>query len=82
MKILLNTDYNISGSEEMRETLKAVIKDAFNRFSEHITSLEVKFRDESSYQYSKNDSVLEARLKGMQPLAVTSHKSPFNRYMP
>jgi hypothetical protein len=79
MKILLNTDYNISGSEEMRETLKDVIKDAFNRFSEHITSLEVKFRDESSYQYSKNDSVLEA-LKGMQPLAVTSHK-PFNRYM-
>jgi hypothetical protein len=39
----------------MRETLKDVIKDAFNRFSEHITSLEVKFRDESSYQYSKND---------------------------
>jgi hypothetical protein len=28
MKILLNTDYNISGSEEMRETLKDVIKDA------------------------------------------------------
>jgi hypothetical protein len=82
MKILLNTDYNISGSEEMRETLKAVIKDAFDRFSEHIIRLEVKFRDESSYQYSKNDSVLEARLKGMQPLAVTSHKSPFNRYMP
>jgi hypothetical protein len=36
----------------MRETLKDN-KDAFNRFSEHITSLEVKFRDESSYQYSK-----------------------------
>jgi DNA topoisomerase VI subunit A len=84
MKILLNTDYNISGSEEMRETLKAVIKDALDRFSEHITRLEVKFRDESSYQYSENDrrSVLEARLKGMQPLTVTSNKVPFNRYMP
>ena len=82
MKILLNTHYNISGSEEMRETLKAVIKDAFNRFSEHITRL--KFRGKSSYQYSKNDrrSVLEARLKGMQPLAVTSHKALFNRYRP
>jgi DNA topoisomerase VI subunit A len=81
MKILLNTDHNISGSEKMRETLKAVIKDAFNRLSEHITRLEVKFRDESSYQYSENDrrNVLEARLKGMQPLAVTSHKAPFNR---
>lgn len=84
MNILLNTDYNISGSEKMRETLKAVIKDAFDRFREHITRLEVKFRDESGYRYSENDrrSVLEARLKGMQPLAVTSHKAPFNRYMP
>jgi hypothetical protein len=45
MKILLNTDYNISGSEEMRETLKDVIK-MLDRFSEHITRLEVKFRDE------------------------------------
>ena len=86
MKILLNTDYNISGGEEMRETLKAVIKDAFDRFSEHITRLEVKFRDESSYQYNENDrnkrSVLEARLKRMQTLAITSHKALFNRYMP
>lgn len=84
MKILQNTDYNISGSEEMRETLKAVIKDTFDSFREYITRLEVKFRDESSYQYSENDrrSVLEARLKGMQPLAVASHKDPFNRYMP
>lgn len=84
MKILLNTDYNISGSEEMRETLKAVIKDALDRLSEHITRLVVKFRDESSCQYSENDrrSVLEARLKGMQPLAVTCHKALFNRYMP
>ena len=80
MKILPNTDYNISRSEEMREALKAVIKDAFDRFTEHITRLEVKFRDESSYQYSER--VLEARLKGMQPIAVTSHKAPFNRYMP
>jgi 5-methylthioribose kinase len=84
MKILLNTDYNISGSEKMRETLKAVIKDVFDRFSEHITKLEGKFRDESSYQYGENNrkSVLEKRLKGMQPLAVASHKTPFNRYMP
>lgn len=86
MKILLNTDYNISASEEMGETLKAVIKDAFDRFNDHITRLEVKFRDKSSCQYSENDrnkrSVLETRLKGLQPLAVTSHGDPFNRYMP
>ncbi|WP_157505002.1 HPF/RaiA family ribosome-associated protein [Flavobacterium tegetincola] len=81
MKILLETDYNMSRTEEIRETLKAIIKDAFDRISEHRTRLEVKFRDESSYQDSENDrrSLLEARLNRMQPLTVMSHKAPFNR---
>jgi hypothetical protein len=42
MKIL-NTDNNILGTE-MREPLKATISDAFDRYSEHITRIEVKFR--------------------------------------
>jgi hypothetical protein len=30
----------------MREPLKATISDAFDRYSEHITRIEVKFSDE------------------------------------
>jgi hypothetical protein len=41
MKILINTDNNILGTEEMREPLKATISDAFDRYSEHITRIEV-----------------------------------------
>jgi ribosome-associated translation inhibitor RaiA len=75
MKILLNTDNNILGTEEMREPLTATISDAFDRYSEHITRIEVKFSDENRDRDSENDKrcVLEARLKGMQPLVVTSH---------
>jgi ribosome-associated translation inhibitor RaiA len=75
MKILLNTDNNILGTEEMREPLTAAISDAFDRYSEHITRIEVKFSDENSDRDSENDKrcVLEARLKGLQPLVVTSH---------
>jgi ribosome-associated translation inhibitor RaiA len=75
MKILINTDNNILGTEEMREPLTATISDAFDRYSEHITRIEVKFSDENSDRDSENDKrcVLEARLKGMQPLVVTSH---------
>ena len=75
MKILLNTDNNILGTEEMREPLTATISDAFDRYSEHITRIEVKFSDENSDRDSENDKrcVLEARLKGLQPLVVTSH---------
>ncbi|MFB0911437.1 MAG: HPF/RaiA family ribosome-associated protein [Flavobacterium sp.] len=77
MKILLNTDNNILGTEEMREPLTATISDAFDRYSEHITRIEVKFSDENSDRDSENDKrcVLEARLKGLQPLVVTGHSN-------
>jgi hypothetical protein len=55
MKILINTDNNILGTEEMREPLKATISDAFDRYSEHITRIEVKFSDENSDRDSEND---------------------------
>jgi hypothetical protein len=62
MKIL-NTDNNILGTE-MREPLKATISDAFDRYSEHITRIEVKF-DENSDRDSENDKrcVLKRDLK-------------------
>ncbi len=75
MKILINTDNNISGTEEMREPLKAVIANAFDRFKKHLTRIEVKISDENGDKDSDNDKrcVLEVRLKGKQPIVVTSH---------
>lgn len=73
MIILLNTDNNILGTEEMKEPLKATIANALNRFSKHLTRIEVKISDENGDKNSDNDKrcVLEVRPKGLQPLAVT-----------
>ena len=73
MEILINTDNNISASQEMRSYMKADLESAFERFSEHLTRLEVKISDENASKEGENDKkcVLEARLKGMQPIAVT-----------
>ncbi len=59
----------------MREPLEAAIAKAFAKFSDHITRIEVKISDENGDKTSAIDKrcVLEVRLKGMQPLAVTSH---------
>jgi len=75
MKILINTDNNISGTEEMREPLKAAIANEFDRFSDHLTRIEVKLSDGNGDKNSDNDKrcVLEVRSRGMQPLVVTSH---------
>ena len=73
MEIIINTDSNIEGNEDMRTRLGVTIATALERFSIHLTRIEVKLSDEDGDKNSENDKrcVLEARLKGMQPLAVT-----------
>ena len=73
MEILINTDHNISGSENMIDQVKSDLENSFERFSEHLTRLEVKISDENAAKDGQNDKkcVLEARIKGMPPLAVT-----------
>lgn len=75
MEILINTDHNISASEEMRSYMRADLETTFERFREHLTRLEVKISDENGNKEGEKDKkcVLEARLKGIQPLVVTSH---------
>lgn len=74
MEILINTDHNIQGSAEMKAYFKNVIAEDFDRFSEHLTRIEMKLSDENADKSSQNDKrcVLEARIKGMQPTVVTS----------
>lgn len=75
MKILINTDHNVSGTEEMQEPLKVALASAFDRFSDHLTRIEVKLSDENGDKNSEYDKkcVLEVRPRGMQPIVVTSH---------
>ncbi len=75
MEILINTDNNISASAEMRSYLKSDLEASFERFAEHLTRLEVKISDENGSKEGENDKkvLLEARLKGMQPLVVTGN---------
>src|SRR5690242_5915138 len=75
MKIQFNTDHNIAGSEELRAPLEAMISDALRRFSSQITRLEVHLSDEDGDKNGENDKrcMIEARLEGMKPIAVTNH---------
>lgn len=74
MEILINTDHNIEGTAQMRVYFQEQIETQFERFREHLSRIEVKISDENGDKKSENDKrcVLEARIKGMQPIAVTS----------
>lgn len=74
MQIQLNTDSNIEGPEGLATQISSTVESALNRFSDHITRVEVQLSDENSGKKGGNDDmrcVMEARLEGRQPVAVT-----------
>ncbi|WP_417431134.1 HPF/RaiA family ribosome-associated protein [Halpernia sp.] len=73
MEILINTDNNIDGTAQMIAYFKEETKISFERFSDHLTRIEIKISDENGDKSGEKDKrcVLEARIKGMQPIAVT-----------
>ena len=75
MKIQLNTDVHIDGTEALAAEVSATIEQALERFSGHITRVEVHLSDENGGKSGQKDQrcMLEARLEGRQPLAVANH---------
>ena len=75
MVIQFHTDHNIAGSERQNAYFTTVISEALTRYSTHITRLEVHIADENGTKEGKNDQrcMIEARLEGLQPIAVTNH---------
>lgn len=73
--VQFNTDRSIDAEERHQDYFSNQISDSLSRFENHITRVEVHLKDENGDKSGPNDKtcVLEARLKGKQPIAVTSH---------
>ena len=74
MQIQINTDRNIEGREAMATQVSGVVESALSLFSDYITRVEVHLSDENSDKKGGHDHmrcVMEARLEGRQPIAVT-----------
>ena len=75
MKIQFNTDANIHGTEALASQVTTSVEQALDHFKDHITRVEVHLSDESKGKSGLHDQrcMLEARLEGRQPVAVTDH---------
>ncbi|MCB0104019.1 MAG: HPF/RaiA family ribosome-associated protein [Anaerolineales bacterium] len=74
MQIQINTDHNIEGHEALAARVSGGIENILSRFSDHITRVEVHLSDENSDKkdgYGNMRCMIEARLEGRQPIAVT-----------
>jgi len=73
MHIQINTDSNIDGHEELATHVTDVVESALSRLSDRITRVEVHLSDQNSDKSGQYDKrcMMEARLEGRQPTAVT-----------
>lgn len=75
MQIQINTDNHIEGHETLSTWATGEVKGALERHADQITRVEVHLSDENGHKGGQHDKrcVIEARLQGRTPLAVTEH---------
>jgi ribosome-associated translation inhibitor RaiA len=78
MKVQISTDGNIRGHHQMTDQFMGSVEDALSRISDRVTRVEVHLSDVGGHGRGRgaNDMrcMMEARLEGRSPIAVT-HKA-------
>ena len=76
MQIQINSGHNIQVHEAMAAQVSGTVESALSRFSNRIARVKVHLSDENSDKKVGHNAMrcmLEARLEGHQPIAVTHH---------
>jgi ribosome-associated translation inhibitor RaiA len=73
VQVLVNSDNHIKGGESLTERVEAIVTDAVGRFADRITRVEVHLNDVNADKGGARDKrcMMEARLGGLAPIAVT-----------
>ena len=81
MRVQISTDRNIVGYDKMTDQLKRSVESALDRTSDHITRVEVHLSDVNGKKRGVNDirCMIEARLEGRRPIAVTHRASTLDQ---
>ena len=76
MQIQVHTDNNITGREDVVRLVQSTVEGAIGRFADRITRVEAHLSDTNGHKSKGGDKrcLLEARLAGLQPIAV-SHQA-------
>ncbi len=80
MQVILNTDHNLTATEELKARVEAEVTAAIDRFSDRVTRVEAHLNDENSRKSGPADKrcVLEARVRGHPPVAVTADAEDYD----
>jgi ribosome-associated translation inhibitor RaiA len=81
MQINVNTDKTIERHAGLDEHVHKVIEAALHRFGEHISRVEVHLSENNAQKSSDGDirCLMEARVNGYQPIAVSAHSATLHQ---
>ena len=81
MQISVNTDKTIERTAGLEDHVKEVVKAALHRFGEHIGRVDVHLSEGNAQKSSDGDirCMIEARVNGYQPIAVTDHDATLHQ---
>lgn len=73
MLIQINSDRSVENNQRTIDYFETTIQNTLQRFSDQITRIVVHLSDENGDKESQNDKrcLIEARLKGLEPIALT-----------
>ena len=80
MLIQVHTDNHIEGTEAFAAHVKGVVESALSNVGDRVTRVEVHLSDQNSDKGGQDDKrcVMEARLEGRKPTAVTHQAATLN----
>ena len=80
MQIQINADHHLESSEARDQWARSVVESALGHLAQHVTRVEVHFSDENAGLGGTPDKrcLMEARLNGRSPIAVTHHDESLN----
>ncbi|WP_093555481.1 HPF/RaiA family ribosome-associated protein [Pseudoduganella namucuonensis] len=81
MQINVNTDKTIERHAGLDDHVQTVVQAAIGRFAEHISRVEAHLSDNNSHKSEDGDNrcLLEARVNGYQPIAVSAHAATLHQ---
>ncbi|MBV7536179.1 HPF/RaiA family ribosome-associated protein [Duganella sp. sic0402] len=81
MQIQVNTDKTIANHAGLDDHVQSVVSNALHRFGEQITRVEVHLSDNLGQKSADGDNrcLMEARLTGLQPIAVSDHAATLHQ---
>ncbi|PWJ56845.1 hypothetical protein CLV98_110156 [Dyadobacter jejuensis] len=81
MTIQINTDKSLSVHAEYNEKIEGILSKELSRFTDHITRIELHLSDENGVKGGVKDKkcLLEARVKGQQPMVATDFGDTYDQ---